>query len=243
MSSLVTSASPWTNEISSKKRVSSIRKTIKHKPEPIDEIDSYVSQSENYQNMQPPTIEETQSLHNDRNTRVNDLLNKITAVDSSSSNDDGKMGNFQPLPNPNYQLKKDMDDDTNILGARPSYSMPSYTQASNSLKEMDGKFSSNIDNSRVLYSNYNKSYEPPMLKPYVGYQGNPRGQSNGAQGTHFANSDSKLMEKINYMIHLLEQQQMEKTSNITEEFILYSFLGIFMIFIVDSFSRSGKYTR
>jgi hypothetical protein len=241
MSSLVTSDSPWTNEISSKKRISSIRKTIKHKPEPIDEIDSYLSQSENYQNMQPSTIEETQALHNDRNTRVNDLLNKITAVDSS--NDDGKMGNFQPLPNPNYQLKKDIDDDTNILEGRPSYTMPSYTQASNSLKEMDGKFSSNIDNSRVLYSNYNKSYEPPILKPYVGYQGNPRGQPNSGQGAHSAQGESKLMEKINYMIHLLEQQQMEKTSNITEEFILYSFLGIFMIFIVDSFSRSGKYTR
>jgi hypothetical protein len=55
--------------------------------------------------------------------------------------------------------------------------------------------------------------------------------------------DDKLMEKINYMIHLLEEQQLEKTSNITEEFVLYSFLGVFIIFIVDSFARSGKYTR
>jgi hypothetical protein len=55
--------------------------------------------------------------------------------------------------------------------------------------------------------------------------------------------DDKLMEKINYMIHLLEEQQNEKTNNITEEFILYTFLGVFIIFVVDSFSRSGKYTR
>ena len=39
------------------------------------------------------------------------------------------------------------------------------------------------------------------------------------------NSDNRLIEKINYMIHLLEEQQMEKTANITEEFILYTFLG------------------
>jgi hypothetical protein len=51
------------------------------------------------------------------------------------------------------------------------------------------------------------------------------------------------LEKINYMIYLLEQQQNEKTDNITEEFILYSFLGIFIIFVVDSFARAGKYTR
>jgi hypothetical protein len=52
-----------------------------------------------------------------------------------------------------------------------------------------------------------------------------------------------LMEKINYMIHLLEEQQDEKTGNVTEEVILYSFLGIFIIFIVDSFYYVGKYTR
>ena len=55
--------------------------------------------------------------------------------------------------------------------------------------------------------------------------------------------DNTLLEKINYMIHMLEQQQNEKTSNITEEFILYTFLGVFIIFVVDSFSRTGKYIR
>ena len=42
---------------------------------------------------------------------------------------------------------------------------------------------------------------------------------------------------------MLEQQQNEKTSNITEEFVLYLFLGVFIIFIVDAFSRTGKYIR
>ena len=56
-------------------------------------------------------------------------------------------------------------------------------------------------------------------------------------------TDNKLMEKINYMIHLLEEQQSEKTANVMEEFILYVFLGVFVIFTVDAFSRSGKYTR
>ena len=52
-----------------------------------------------------------------------------------------------------------------------------------------------------------------------------------------------LIEKLNYMTHLLESQQEEKTSNITEELILYMFLGVFVIFVVDSFARAGKYTR
>lgn len=53
----------------------------------------------------------------------------------------------------------------------------------------------------------------------------------------------KITEKINYMIHLLEEQQKEPTKHITEEFILYTFLGIFVIYIVDSFARVGKYIR
>jgi len=50
-------------------------------------------------------------------------------------------------------------------------------------------------------------------------------------------------DKLNYMIHLLEEQQDEKTGHATEELILYCFLGVFMIFMVDSFARVGKYVR
>ena len=33
------------------------------------------------------------------------------------------------------------------------------------------------------------------------------------------------------------------TQNVTEELVLYMFLGVFTIFVVDSFARAGKYTR
>jgi hypothetical protein len=56
-------------------------------------------------------------------------------------------------------------------------------------------------------------------------------------------SNDILLNKINYMINLLEDQQDERTNNVTEEVVLYSFLGIFIIFIADSFARVGKYTR
>lgn len=56
-------------------------------------------------------------------------------------------------------------------------------------------------------------------------------------------SGGELLDKLNYMIHLLEEQKDEKIANISEEIILYAFLGIFIIFIVDSFVRVGKYVR
>ena len=60
---------------------------------------------------------------------------------------------------------------------------------------------------------------------------------------NIAPTQDVLLQKINYMITLLEDQQDEKTNNVTEEVVLYSFLGIFIIFIVDSFAKVGKYVR
>ena len=53
----------------------------------------------------------------------------------------------------------------------------------------------------------------------------------------------ELLKKINYMIHLLEEQKDVRTGHVTEELILYSFVGVFVIFVVDSFARAGKYVR
>jgi hypothetical protein len=78
-------------------------------------------------------------------------------------------------------------------------------------------------------SSYKRVYEPvPYVEPpgHLGLENN-----------------SKLMEKLNYMIHLLEQQQHESTQYIWEEFLLYGLLGVFMIYLVDSFARAGKYIR
>ena len=51
------------------------------------------------------------------------------------------------------------------------------------------------------------------------------------------------LEKLNHIIHLLEKQQDEKTETVMEELILYLFLGVFVIFSIDSFAKVGKYTR
>lgn len=57
------------------------------------------------------------------------------------------------------------------------------------------------------------------------------------------NVESELMTKVNYMIQLLEENTDEKISSVTEEMVLYCFLGIFTIFMIDSFIRVGKYVR
>jgi hypothetical protein len=65
--------------------------------------------------------------------------------------------------------------------------------------------------------------------------------SNGA-AVNDADKDI-LLQKLDHIISLLEDQQDEKTGHVTEELVLYCFLGVFIIFIVDSFARAGKYVR
>jgi hypothetical protein len=85
-----------------------------------------------------------------------------------------------------------------------------------------------------LPSQYAKQY----YQQYVPYHN----QSSDDNTPNGVNKD-ELLTKLNQIIYLLEEQQDEKTGHVTEELILYSFLGVFIIFVVDSFARVGKYVR
>jgi hypothetical protein len=92
-------------------------------------------------------------------------------------------------------------------------------------KKLSPTFNPSAKNSQT--NSYSHSPSPnPNPNPEVGNYGN-----------------DILLTKLNYMINLLENQQDERTQNVTEEVVLYSFLGVFIIFVVDSFARVGKYIR
>jgi len=107
------------------------------------------------------------------------------------------------------------------------------------------------------YTNYgdNKSNDEYYKRVIPGYT--QQQVRNPVNKPHYANanynqthnstqevpSQDVLLQKLNYMISLLEDQQDERTDNVTEEVVLYSFLGIFIIFVADTFVRAGKYVR
>ena len=97
---------------------------------------------------------------------------------------------------------------------------------------------------RMLPSMNGVPQRNPVNKQYYANNG---GQTQMQMQMHgYGNSQPTqdvLLQKLNYMINLLEEQQDEKTNNVTEEVVLYSFLGIFIIFVIDSFARVGKYVR
>ena len=94
------------------------------------------------------------------------------------------------------------------------------------IDEMAGAVSSKVDSTTTLYG---------PAPPSTNFQ--------GGSGNHYPLANDPLIAKLNHVIHLLEEQKDDKTSRVSEEIILYFFLGIFVIFIVDSFTRLGKYTR
>lgn len=55
--------------------------------------------------------------------------------------------------------------------------------------------------------------------------------------------DSDLVCKIDRLMEMIEEQSEIRTSKKNEEIVLYCFLGIFTIYVLDSFASIGKYSR
>jgi len=162
--------------------------------------------------------------------KVNSVLQRIhNSQDHSDSSSD--LADFHPLPPPTS---------VGVEQTKLRESMENREDDEEQPKEPSQ------DYYKRFMPNYEKLYKnSPANMPYYtqqqqqqNHQMQNHGQNYGAQS-----ENSVLLEKLNYMIHLLEEQQDERTGNVTEEIVLYCFLGIFIIFIVDSFVRVGKYVR
>jgi hypothetical protein len=184
------------------------------------------------------------------NNKVNSVLQQIH---NSTEDDDDDKNDFKLLPPPesmgvsrttlpspsNASINNQKESfsgleyplGNKLVGKAPS---PNYDLADN----LDLNDYNNYGDSKTVeeyYKHILPGYRNPTNRPYY--------NANQHQTTQEYPSQDVLLQKLNYMISLLEDQQDEKTSNVTEEVILYSFLGIFIIFIADTFVRAGKYVR
>jgi hypothetical protein len=90
-------------------------------------------------------------------------------------------------------------------------------------------------NQKPIYNNIGQSNTESSIPTTTSYP-----HSYSASGVY---NDKALTDKLNYMIHLLEDKQDVKSNSKWEEIGLYCLLGVFTIFLVDSFSKVGKYVR
>jgi hypothetical protein len=159
--SLVTSASPWTNDTSTnKKRQPTLRNSFKQNANitPYNEVlPAPVEERKELQNMEPSTFDDAETVNNDRASRVNSIIDKITMADSKNSDGgNSKMGEFKPLEHPAINVKRDIGDNTEIPKYIPD--MPSYFNAGNTMKN-GGLVYGVEDTKSNTFSNYNNVYE------------------------------------------------------------------------------------
>jgi hypothetical protein len=204
-----------------------LRKTIKHKPTAPNESKLAA--------LLKSMDEASDSENDDDSSNLANYKGSDSHVSGFSSGSGSGSGMFPPLPELNYRGP-----------AAPSSSTPNETpgsgSGSNSDKNSKSLYTPDIPTSSsgaVSNSTYNdmpSSFANQYYKQFVPYL-------NQSSSEMHEQPKGELMEKINYIIDLLEDQQDYKTNSIFEDLILYAFLGIFVIFIVDSFSKSGKYVR
>jgi len=214
--------------------------------------DNTESNSDNLINQKRRTHSKTYKKYPKENFDTNKVNSVLEKIHSNLDNDDDDKDNFNPPPQsqsagvektkPLPQKEQMMNMGTNndvmfrTLGRAPQ---PNY-EGGDDLDLNDYSIYGNNQTNDEYYKRVIPGYtqqKNPVNKPYYN-------KSNYSQPVvqEFSSQDV-LLQKLNYMITLLEDQQDERTNNVTEEVVLYSFLGIFIIFIADTFVKAGKYVR
>ena len=205
----------------SKNKNPNLRKTIKHKP---------TAPNESKLAALLKSMDEASDSDNDDDS--SNLAN-YKGSDSNVSGFSSGSGMFPPLPELNY---KGPAYATSSTSNETPGSGSNSDKNSNSLYTPDIPTSSSGAISNNTYKDMTSLYANQYYKQFIPYL-------NQSSSELPEQPKGELMEKISYIIDLLEDQQDYKTNSIFEDLILYAFLGIFVIFIVDSFSKSGKYVR
>ena len=233
-------------------------------PAPLDSENNNLSESKLYKKSNNKTVKNKKTVEFDdsniTDTKNNDLLkNKITSLGNLMSkihenNEDDD--NF----NTNYQsntidesISTSFTDSLNEQLAK----IQKMREAGNNIPQ-NNFFNNDLQNSNISIDNIsNSKYNVSNLENsdvlnntafsknnLSNYSDSYKLNYNASQNNNTHNYDNNsLLSKLDYIIHLLEEQHNEKTNYITEELILYLFLGIFILFVLDSFARASKYVR
>jgi len=185
-------------------------------------------------------------------TNTSKVQSVLDTIHNSNKDDDDEQGTFPPNPQSagGERIDENLNTETNKK-QEPMMNMASNEPMFRTLgKQPEPNYENGGNYDLNDYSNYgddksNAEYYSRMLP---GYKRDPTNKAYYSHMNYKApenvhGEDNILLQKMNYMITLLEDQQDERTNNVTEEVILYSFLGIFIIFIADTFVRAGKYVR
>jgi hypothetical protein len=146
---------------------------------------------------------------------------------NSTENIKKKLRNKTEKKEVSFVLDENDDNDNDLVDFAPANEKPNKTS------ELVSEITENSNTDSFAYENigfFSDNFNKPKIIENMNVNSNS------------GNSNS-LEKKVNYLIEMLEKQNEKKTDYVTEEIVLYLFLGIFIIYTVDSFTRINKYTR
>ena len=174
---------------------------------------------------------------------MSSLLINAAPVDYKDNININKKENFSKMINKNKTLKNNNDKKLKAENFKIN------NDSDDDLEDFNNEINTpvqkkNIENKEntILYDNNvsNENYIPYHSEYYEKYMKN----LDNLQNKEYNTTNNELLKKIDNILYLLEEQNEQNYNYITEELILYLFLGIFIIYVLDSFVRvGGKYTR
>ena len=219
----------------------------KRKNKTVKAIDGFTSNNAN-SNSNNSASSSTEGRVNPKLERLKESIAKIHAASTSDDEDDdasssSAAASINALPtypgqSANLKISPPIADAGSQLP--PNTSEGRTQQPMFSMSQQFGTKSGSTGAAVVEQFKMNapSTYASQYYKQFAPYNYNRLSNELSGPG-----ANEEFIEKLNYIIHLLEEQHNERTEHVTEELVLYCFLGVFIIFIVDSFARAGKYTR
>jgi hypothetical protein len=219
--------------------------------------DNYINKKRNSNSSHTKTQKFRQQSSNIDQNKVNSVLQSIH---NNNSNDDDELGNYNPKGSSvsakhsdNFKPLNPFDfpDNPISMGGERTKTIEGMSNVNENtpqpidndtmeLQELQSAFMNDAqvrDYYRKLMPTHNNNSTMPKNNKHS------NNYTSNSSSVNFNDTNQVLFDKLNYVINLLEEQQDQKTNNVAEEVVLYSFLGIFIIFIVDGFTKVGKYVR
>jgi hypothetical protein len=142
-----------------------------------------------------------------------------------------------PIDYKNSDLETKLNSEKNKLN-KGMLSNIKQDLSSNSLNIAEIHKNLKEDNDKELSNFYKSEIEPQKIEPPIkaNYM-----LINGE--TPHKPTNNEMLIKLNNILEMFEDQKEIKTSQKNEEIVLYCFLGVFVIYVLDSFVNIGKYSR
>lgn len=178
--------------------------------------------------------ENNDNKNRERNRRIQKLLNDNNMNNNLTNNESDDLEDFNPPSHPAIQEPKKIVKENFTFDKMNSELLDNEQE--DELQNQDKNDNPvNKENFQQLPANNLQQY----YEKYNSYLNS----ENNYNKQYINVSNEELLKKIDNILFLLEEQRETRTNYVTEELILYVFLGIFVIYLVDSFVKVGKYIR